>query len=87
LLPGANHCTKIFNFFSKYLRITILFGLSKKIKKKKKKFKVPIDKGLIEPSDFMQPFSENRKNKIQVKEIVYSHITDSIESVLSNLFE
>ena len=46
LLPWANHCTKIFNFFSKYLRITILIGLSKKISKKKK-FKVPIDKGLI----------------------------------------
>jgi len=44
LLPGANHCTKIFNFFSKYLRITILIGLSQKISKKK--FKVPIDKGL-----------------------------------------
>ena len=42
---------------------------------------------LIEPSDFMQPFPESRKNKIQVKEIVDSHITDSIESVLSNLFE
>jgi hypothetical protein len=35
----------------------------------------------------MQPFPESRKNKIQVKEIVDSHITDSIESVLSNLFE
>ena len=41
---------------------------------------------LIEPSDFMQPFSENRKNKMQVKEIVDSHITD-IGSVLSNLFD
>jgi hypothetical protein len=41
---------------------------------------------LIEPSDFLQPYSEPRKNKQQVKEIVYSHITDSIESVLSDLF-
>ncbi len=41
---------------------------------------------LIEPSDFLQPYSEPRKNKQQVKEIVDSHITDSIESVLSDLF-
>jgi len=41
----------------------------------------------IEHTDFLHPYSEPRKNKQQVKEIMDSHITDSVDSVLSDLFD